>query len=179
MAQGSYNFGGTAPSFTLGEILLYCLQVTVSNWTCSYISGSGSYTSYSSISTFIADLQSGSLAPPDGPLPTFAPGDSPPDLLVRMPCYVVVLLSSSDQPSLCFKSTPMTTGTDCSSKYFALTETSNGSQENRTVAYFAVPVVASTDQDVIDPYTMFLQYMSGTLVITHSIDPCIKNRGGD
>src|ERR1700727_2144884 len=177
MAQGSHNFGGTAPQFTAGEILLYCLQVTVSGWTCNYISGSGSYTTYSSISAFIADLQSGSLPPPNGPLRPFLRGDSVPDIVLRMPCYVVILLSSSDQPSLCFQTTAMTTGTDCSSKYYALTETSNASHENQTVAYFAVPVVAPTSQGVIDPYTMFLQYMSGGSVITHSIDPCLKNRG--
>ena len=177
MAQGSYPFGGTPPVFMASDILLYCLQVTVGTGACSYISGSGTYTSITSINTFMAALEAGTLPPPDGPLPTFGPGDAPPDILVTMPCYVVIVLSSSDQPSLCFQTTAMTTGGDCATKYFGLTEASRSTVWHPTIAYFAVPVVAPTSQHVIDPYTMFLQYSSGGSTIIYDIDPCIKNRG--
>jgi hypothetical protein len=176
MASGSYPFGGTPPSFTMEEILLYCLQVTVSSQTYSYTSASGSYTGYSSIGAFISDLQAGRLPSPNGPLPTFGPGDAPPDIIVTEPCYVVVVVSSTDQPSLCFQSTAMTTGTDCSSKYYGLAEAKIGSQPHSTVAYFAVPVVALTSENVADPYTMYLQYVSGGSTIPYNIDPCLKNR---
>jgi hypothetical protein len=177
MAQGSYAFGGTAPGFTLGEILLYRLQITVSTWACTYLSNSGSYTSYSTIDAFIAGLKSGTLPPPDGPLPTFGPGESAPDLIVRMPCYVVIILSSSDQPSICFQSTALTTGTDCSSQYFALTLISVDSPVKQAVAYFAVPVVQPASKGVDDPYTMFVKYIANGSVVTHSIDPTICNHG--
>jgi len=177
MAQGNFAFGGSPPAFEQQEILLYSLQITVSdNWACAYVSGSGSYTTYSSIGAFITALQSGSLSTP-GPLPPFAAGDTAPDLLVTTPGYVVVVLSSPDQPSICFQPTAMTTGTDCSSKYYSLTETSAGTTTGPTVAYFAVPVVAPASQNVADPYTLFVQYTSGALPVTHRIDPCIKNRG--
>ena len=176
MATGSYSFGGTAPIFTSQEILLYCLQVTVSSGACSYTSSSGSYTSYTSISAFIGDLQAGKLPPPNGPLPTFGPDDAPPDIIMTEPSYIVVELSSTDQHTLCFQSTGMTTGTDCSSKYYALTETRATSTGPLTIAYFAVPVVAPASEKVDDPYTLFLQYMSGGSMTSYDIDPCLKNR---
>jgi hypothetical protein len=177
MATGSYPFGGTAPTFTSQEILLYCLQVTVSTGACSYTSNSGSYTSYATISAFISDLQAGRLPPPDGPLPTFGPDDVPPDIIMTEPCYIVVELSSTDQPSLCFQSTGMTTETDCSNKYYALAETSSRSFGLSTVAYFAVPVVAPASKKVDDPYTLFLHYMSGGSMTPYNIDPCLRERG--
>ena len=178
MATGNYPFGGNAPGFTTCEILLINLQISVSGgWTSTYLDGSGSYTGYESIAAFISELQSGELGDPDSPLPTFAPGDAPPDILVRMPCYVVIVVSSSDQPSICFQPTPMTTGTDCSGKYYDLTEPYNDGDGKPRVLYFAVPVVAVYTTNVVDPYTMNVEYTSGGTVITHSIDPCIKNRG--
>jgi hypothetical protein len=176
MAEGSYPLGGTAPSFTSQEILLYCLQVTVSTGVCSYGGSSGSYTSYSSIGSFISDLRAGKLPPPDGPLPTFGPGDAPPDIIMTEPCYIVMELSSTDQPSLCFQTTGMTTGTDCSNRYYALTETGATSTGPRTIAYFAVPAVAPASEKVNDPYTLFLQYMSGGSMTPYDIDPWFKNR---
>jgi len=177
MAQGSYPFGGTPPSFTVQEILLYCLQVNVSTGVCTYSSSSGSYTSYSSISLFIGALEAGTLSAPNAPLPPFGSGEAPPDIIVTKPCYVVVELSSPDQPTLCFQSTAMTTQTDCSTRYYALTEISMNSEGTPTVAYFAVPVVAPASEKVDDPYTLFLQYMSDGSAIPYDIDPCIRNRG--
>ena len=88
---------------------------------------------------------------------------------------MVVEVSSTDQSTLCFQSTAMTTGTDCSGKYYGLTEAKIGAQLIPTVAYFAVPVVAPASEHVADPYTMFLQYVSGGSAIPYDIDPCIKN----
>jgi hypothetical protein len=177
MAQGSYPFGGSAPSFAMQEILLYCLQVTISTNTYIYTSSSGSYTCYTSIGAFMSDLVAGALPPPNGPLPPFGTGDAVPDIIMRKPSFVVVELSSTDQPTLCFQSTAMTTGTDCSSRYYDLTEASTSSMGNPTIAYFAVPVVAPASQRVIDPYALFLQYTSGGSTILYDIDPCLRNQG--
>jgi hypothetical protein len=177
MAQDSYPFGGAPPGFIVQEILLYCLQVNVTTGVCTYTSSSGSYTNYASISSFIGALQAGTLSAPSAPLPPFGPGEAPPDIIVTEPGYVVMELSSPDEPTLCFQSTAMTTGTDCSTKYYGLTETSVSSGGTPTVAYFAVPVVAPASENVNDPYTLFLQYMSDGSTIPYDIDPCIRNRG--
>lgn len=177
MAQGNNDFGVDAPPFEFGEILLYRLQITVGSWSFAYVTGSGSYTSYASIGDFISDLQDGDLPAPDGHLPPFGSTGAPPDLIVRMPCFVVVVLSSPDQPSLCFQLPPMTTGADCSSKYFDLTETCLDSLGAPTVAFFTVPVVQPASLRVADPYTLYVQYTSNGSTITHTIDPCIRNQG--
>ncbi|HEX4158846.1 MAG TPA: hypothetical protein VHY79_10250 [Rhizomicrobium sp.] len=177
MAKGSYPLGGAAPSFAMQEILLYCLQVTISTNTYIYTGSSGSYTCYTSIGAFMSDLQAGRLPAPNGALPPFASGEAVPDIIIVEPCFVVVALSSPDQPTLCFQATGMTTGADCSNKYYALTEAGTSSAGNPTVAYFAVPVVAPASLGVADPYTLFLQYISGGSTILYDIDPCLRNQG--
>jgi hypothetical protein len=171
-ASASYPFGTSLPSFSCQEILVYRLQVTRSTWACSYLSTSGSYTRYGSISALISDLQGGTLGSPDGALPSFGSSDVCPDIIVREPCYVVVVLSSNDDSTLAFQSYPITTGQNRSSRYYSLTEPYADSDGAYRVCYFAVPSPATS---AIDPYSMYLQYGSGPTL--HTIDPGLKNRG--
>lgn len=171
-ASTAHALGTTAPSFTAQEILLYQLQVTVATWSCAYASSSGSYTRYSSISSLISDLQNGVLGAPDGSLPSFESGDECPDILVREPCYVVIVVSGADDSTLAFQSRPLTMAQSLGSRYCGLTEPYADSDGAYRVCYFAVP---NPPVGADDPYSMYLQY--GSSPTLHSIDPAIKNRG--
>lgn len=170
-ASTSYAMGSAA-SFTFDEILVYRLQVTVSTWACSYLSTSGSYIRYESIGALISDLEAGTLGSPDSALPPFGAGDTCPDIIVRRPCYVVVVLTSDDDSSFAFATTPLSTAENLSTRYYGLTEpyASPGDGLYR-VCYFSVP---SINDGASDGYNLFLRYGTGPTL--HTIDPCIKNR---
>lgn len=176
MGNGTYNITQSTPipTFTPNEILLYNLQITASNnWSCQYIGGSGSYTGYT-ITQFITELTNSTLGPPNnGGLPQFGTGESPPDIIVRMACWVVVVLTSGDASQLWFQSDPIKTINDCSSDYYQLTVTSFGSG-NPTILYFAVPLIHDGEND---EYTLYLTVNSGTGPTPSSIDPSIRNHG--
>src|SRR5215469_908965 len=168
-ASTAFSLGTTVPEFSLSEILVYRLQVTVATWSCAYLLSSGSYTRYAGISPLISDLQNNALGAPDGPLPSFGTIGECPDILVREPCYVVLVLSSDDDSTLAFQSVALTTSQSLGSRYCGLTEPYADSDGGYRICYFAVP---SSPDGASDPYSMYLRYGSGPTL--HTIDPSIK-----
>jgi hypothetical protein len=175
--NGGSEFGPLPQAIMPDEILYYKLQVTKANWNCIFIEGSGSFTQYSSISDFIGRLVNHMDLGQRGALPTDPQGPTTaPSMVVRKKCYVVIDLSSDDESSLCFWAghPQIKTIQDCSAKYLGLSGTTDSGGRCRVI-YFAVPNPLTSGGD---PFNLYLQFDQGSDVVTKTIDPAIKNRGG-
>jgi hypothetical protein len=174
----------TPPGWSAQQIIYYQLSMA-SMPGVHYIfeSGSGIVTSDINISAFIASVVAGSPAISAG-LPS---GQTPPNLTVTVPCFVVVQLDSginwAFQPGVA----PMLTQDSLSTKYTALNlvdasgnvyAATAPSSPSCLIMYFTVVSVSPASDNVSDPFSFYFQFtQSGGDTYDVVLDPMLKNKG--
>ena len=186
MSSGpGFALGTITPSGWQAQQIVYC-HLTASTLQYSYLYDSGLVTSNININSFIQSVVAGDPTV-STPLPG---GQTPPDLVVTVPCYVVVALDSTlswaFQPGVA----PILTEQNLASKYCALNIVDSGGNiyagQTPTsptsppclIAYFSVVSVAPASEDVADPFSYFLQVtQQGGNTYNVVVDPEIRNEG--
>ncbi|MGD0191708.1 MAG: hypothetical protein ABSD74_13285 [Rhizomicrobium sp.] len=184
MSSGpGYALGsGTPPGWTPQQIILYQLSMEFDgSLEYVYLSGSGTTTS-TDINSFIQSLVDGTPSA-SGPLPS---GQTPPDLIVTVPCYVVVQLDSSINWAFEPSVAPILTQNNLATKYCALNLVDSSgniypatapSSPNCLILYFSVVSVAPSTEDVNDPFNYYFQFTTSSGTHNVILDPEMKNRG--
>jgi hypothetical protein len=183
MSSGSgYALGSsTSPGWTPQQIV-YC-QLASSSMEYVLLSGSGLVTSSIDISSFIASVVAGDPTV-NAPLPS---GQTPPDVILTVPCYVVVQLCGSSNWIFEPGSAPILTQSNLGTKYCGLNlvDASGNvyaSQAPTTppcqIMYFSVVTVAPASSNVSDPFSYYFQItQSGGNTYDLVLDPAFKNKG--
>ena len=182
--QGSgYPMGtSTPPGWAAQQILFY--QLSSSALQYSYLSGSGLVTEDIDIDTFIQSVVNGDQEV-DTPLPI---GQTPPDILLTAPCYVVVQLDDRLNWALQPGAAPMLTQDNLATKYTALNLVDASGNVYAATApstppcrllYFTVVTVAPASESVKDLFSYYFQItQSGGGTCSVVLDPALKNQGG-
>jgi hypothetical protein len=184
MSSGpGYALGASTPGgWTPQQIILYQLSMEFDgSLEYVYLSGSGTTTS-TNISSFIQSLVEG---PPSGlgPLPA---SQTPPDLIVTVPCYVVVQLDSSINWAFQPGVAPILTQNNLATKYCALNlvdpsgnvySATAPSSPKCLILYFSVVSVAPQTANVEDPFSYYLQFATTSGTQNVILDPELKNHG--
>jgi hypothetical protein len=175
--------GATVPSgWTPQQIILYQLSMEFDGGIeYVYLSGSGTTTN-TNINSLIQSLVAGTPSA-SGALPS---GQTPPDLIVTVPCYVVVQLDSSINWAFEPGVAPILTQNNLGTKYCALNlvdasgnvyAATAPSSPNCLILYFSVVSVAPSSDGVADPFSYYFQITTSTGEHNVILDPVIKNHG--
>ncbi len=172
-----YAMGWPAPTAANYEIVFHRLQITRKSTPPSfqYIEPSGIYRNIT-IDDFTYQLQNNILPPKTRGLYNINT-DTPPDIVVKQPSYVIVQIIGADDSSLAFQDNvpAMLTETDKHDLYTGLAPCYYESDgHGRVIEFqdFNPPPSGS------DSYNMYLQYgPAGQPPIKWTEDPKIKNRG--
>jgi hypothetical protein len=183
MIGSGYPMGTSTPPGWAAQQIVF-LQLTSSAYQYSYLSGSGIVTGDIDITTFIESVVNGSQEV-NVPLPS---GTSAPNIVLTVPCYVVVQLDSrlpwAFQPS----AAPMLTQNNLATKYCALNLVDASGKVYAATApatpacgilYFSVVSVAPASQGVSDQFSYYFQITQsdgGSCSVI--LDPALKNNGG-
>jgi hypothetical protein len=143
------------------------------------------------IATFVSNWWTGNLSAPNAFPPAPAIQQSPPDVVVRVPCYVVIELNSLLQLNFSRGHPGMKVSQSVVGAYDGLmhvgstsgTPTANSAPTNEDcrLIYFAAVSPLPTSQGVGDPFNLYVEYNQGSSFgrpISITIDPDIKNDGG-
>jgi hypothetical protein len=183
MSSGSgYALGSSTPAGWTPQQIVYC-QLSMTSMEYVFLSGSGLVTSSIDINSFIASVVAGDQTV-DSPLPS---GQTPPDIILTVPCYVVVQLCGASGWIFEPGAAPILTQGNLSTKYCGLNLVdANGdvyaSQAPTTppcqIMYFSVASVAATSSGVNDPFSYYFQItQSGGNAYDLIVDPLFKNKG--
>lgn len=179
-AMGSWP----APSPASYEIIFHKLKITryddpYLKPTIENLAESGVY-SQISISTFISNVQAQNFpSTGKGPL-YYEPGDTPPDIVAKHPCYVVIQIVGNNDDTLSFQDDipALRTEYDRHTKYRGLAPAYYDVDGHCRVIKFQNFDASERDPDL---FNMYLQYISPEQPagppIPWLIDPKIKNRG--
>jgi len=183
MIGSGYAMGtSTPPGWTAQQILF--LQLSSSAYQYSYLSGSGIVTEDINISSFIESVVSGTQEV-DLPLPS---GSSAPNIVLTVPCYVVVQLDSRLSWAFQPGAAPMLTQDNLATKYCALNLVDSSGNVYAATApstppcgllYFSVVSVSPASENVSDQFSYYFQItQSDGSSCSVILDPALKNRGG-